>query len=104
MSGLLSTYVAWSRAQSRSVSSESPSSVVARRPGTVYDETARSWSCASAFVGDRYSTEAVRRCGDAACAMLHVGKAGSRYPRDLPDGVTVATTTCFPPYPPPARA
>ena len=78
MSGLLSTYVAWSRAQSRSVRSESPSSVVARSPGTVYDETARNWSCARALVGDKYRTDAVRRWGDAACAMLNVAKAGSR--------------------------
>src|SRR5262245_13139182 len=98
MSGLVSTYVAWSRAQSRSAIEESPSTVVGRRPGTAYPDTVRNWSCVSALVGDRYSTEAVRRYGEAAWARLSVASAGNRYPSDLPDAVPVATTTCRPAY------
>jgi len=51
MSGLVSTTLAFLRAHLRSSVVVSPSKVTARKPGTSHERSARSWSCASAFVG-----------------------------------------------------
>ena len=53
MSGLVRTYSALSRAQSRCSRGLSPSCVQAASPGTSSEDTARSWSWASALVGER---------------------------------------------------
>src|SRR5687768_12931870 len=92
MSGLLRRYVAYARAHSRSSAGVSPSYVVARTPETDTDCTTRSWSAASALVGDRYNTVAWRGPGTSATSRNSVSE-GSRYARDLPDAVPVAMTT-----------
>ena len=56
MSGVVSRYLAWLRAQSRSARVESPSKTAACTPGRPSDWMAASWSAASALVGVTYST------------------------------------------------
>ena len=53
MSGLVSTYDACRRTQSRASVSVSPSKVAARTSDSPRASTARSWSAASALVGER---------------------------------------------------
>ena len=55
MSGVVSRYVARALAQLRSLAGVSPSTTAARIPGMPSDVTIRSWSAASARVGERYS-------------------------------------------------
>ena len=58
MSGLVSTTSACARTQSRSSRGVSPSKVAARTPARFSARTERSWSPASALVGERYSVVA----------------------------------------------
>jgi hypothetical protein len=51
MSGVVSRYLAWLRAQSRSARVESPSNVAACTPGRPSERIEASWSAASALVG-----------------------------------------------------
>ena len=56
MSGVVSRYLAWLRAQSRSALVLSPSKVAAWTPGNARERIEASWSAASALVGVTYST------------------------------------------------
>ena len=51
MSGVVSRYLAWLRAQSRSALLESPSQQAACSPGRPSERMDASWSAASALVG-----------------------------------------------------
>ena len=52
MSGLVRMKLAWSRANARSVASESPSRALILHPDGPSAAAARAWSCANAFVGE----------------------------------------------------
>ena len=66
MSGLLNSHRPCWRAQSRSASGVSPSYGAARTSGRSSAASARSWSAASALVGERYRAVARRSAAKAA--------------------------------------
>jgi hypothetical protein len=89
MSGFVITRLAFVRISGRSARGVSPSYTAAFTCGSRSDRIARSWSRASAFVGNRYSAvDLARSTASPANATL--------YTRVLPLAVPVAITTLRP--------
>ncbi len=89
ISGFVSSVFAVRRTRARSSALVSPSYVAATREGTSHSRSDRSWSWASAFVGNTSSAV-------AASPRSALSTIGTWYPRDFPDAVPVASTTWRP--------